>query len=87
MSASDSDAQAPSESFSNVVPPKPLDAATPCVSVKLDTESRNELSRSSPAPGGRDAKGVWLIVSLITNVVFLTAAVTAGMMYALSSKH
>eukprot|EP00965_Chrysotila_dentata_P004889 159966-Pleurochrysis_carterae.AAC.1 len=69
------------------MPPKPLDAATPCVSVKMDTEGQNELSQSSPAPGGRDAKGVWPIVSLITNVVFLTAAVTAGMMHALSSDH
>eukprot|EP00965_Chrysotila_dentata_P075533 2494819-Pleurochrysis_carterae.AAC.1 len=87
MSASDSDARAPSESSSNAAPPKPLDAAAPCVSVKLDAEGENELSHSSPAPGGCDARGVWPIVSLITNVVFLTAAVTAGMMHALSSNH
>eukprot|EP00965_Chrysotila_dentata_P183162 6048614-Pleurochrysis_carterae.AAC.1 len=68
MSASDSDAPTPSESSSNTLPPKPLNAATPCVPAELNSESGNELPQSSPAPGGRDAKGVWPIVSLITNV-------------------
>eukprot|EP00965_Chrysotila_dentata_P013744 455584-Pleurochrysis_carterae.AAC.1 len=79
--------ESPSKPLNTAKPPKSASAATPCASAKLDVEDGSEATQPPPARGCRDAKGVWPIVSLITNVVFLTAAITAGMMHALSSDH
>eukprot|EP00965_Chrysotila_dentata_P064059 2121230-Pleurochrysis_carterae.AAC.1 len=50
-------------------------------------KDENDRVHASPKLGARDARGVWPVVSLITNAVFLTAAVTAGMMHVLSADH
>eukprot|EP00965_Chrysotila_dentata_P185584 6127327-Pleurochrysis_carterae.AAC.1 len=50
-------------------------------------KDKNDRAHVSTKPSARDARGVWPMVSLITNVVFLTAAVTAGMVHMLSADH
>eukprot|EP00965_Chrysotila_dentata_P035601 1184959-Pleurochrysis_carterae.AAC.1 len=52
-----------------------------------NTDDKSELYRPTLIASARNTKDMWPLVSLITNVVFMTAAVTAGVMHVLSNDH
>eukprot|EP00965_Chrysotila_dentata_P209008 6185038-Pleurochrysis_carterae.AAC.2 len=59
----------------------------PDVATEPSVNDESSQRRPTPVAGARNAKDLGPLVSLITNVVFMTAAVTAGMMHALAKDH
>eukprot|EP00965_Chrysotila_dentata_P173048 5710502-Pleurochrysis_carterae.AAC.1 len=52
-----------------------------------NVKDQGEPQRPTDVAGARNVKDLWPLVSLITNVMYMTAAVTAGVMHVWAKDH